>query len=361
MAESPTHLLLSTRKGLLVYKRTLHGWVFDQVHFLGIPVTLTYVDPALGAWWACLDHGHWGVKLHRSPDQGATWEEINAPKYPEGAEVQPGEQAVLNYIWAMQGTEQGDLWVGTIPGGLFKYHPETADFHLVESLWKHPSRPDNWFGGGFDQPGIHSIVVDPRDPQHVYVGISVAGVFESSDGGISWEPRNQGLRADFLPNPDAEVGHDPHMLVACAAQPEVMWQQNHCGIFKTTDGGHSWVDVSETEGPARFGFAMAVAATDPDKAWVVPALSDEMRIAIDQALCVCRTTNGGHSWEKLRKGLPQQQCFDIVYRHSLDVCGHTLCFGSTTGNVYISEDEGDQWQLLSHTLPMVHAVELARL
>lgn len=355
-------LFLSTRKGLLVCARQGAGWKIVSAHFEGIPVSLAYEDERSGTWWACLDHGHWGVKLHRSVDRGGNWEEISAPAYPEGSEIKEGVPATTRYLWALcQGGQAfpNRLWLGTIPGGLFRSENGGQSFQLVKSLWDHPSRKDNWFGGGYDYPGIHSIVVDPRDENHLYIGISCAGVFESLDAGQTWSVRNKGLRADFLPDPYAEVGHDPHLLLAAPSNPDVMWQQNHCGIFRSVDGGASWADVSEPDGPAKFGFAIAVAEDDPDQAWVAPALSDEKRVAVGRALCISRTDNGGQSWQALRKGLPQDYCYDIVYRHALAARGEDVVFGTTTGNVFISSDRGDSWRALSHHLPMVYAVAFA--
>ena len=223
----------------------------------------------------------------------------------------------------------------------------------MESLWNHPSRAEHWFGGGRDHPGIHSVVVDPRNSDHLYVGISCAGVFETRDRGNTWEVKNNGLRADYLPDPKAEVGHDPHLLVASPSQPDILWQQNHCGIFRSSDGAMSWQDVTQEAGPARFGFTVAVAEDNPDQAWVVPAISDEVRVAVDNALCVCRTDDGGKTWKELRKGLPQTDCFDIVFRHAMDVTGETLAFGTTTGNLFLSNDHGESWDCLNSNLPMV--------
>lgn len=355
-------LFLSTRKGLLVCSRQSAGWKITSAHFEGIPVSLTYEDERNGTWWACLDHGHWGVKLHRSVDRGRNWEEVPAPAYPEGSEIKEGVPATAKYLWAIQQGGQAHpnrLWLGTIPGGLFRSEDSGRSFELVKSLWDHPSRKDHWFGGGYDYPGIHSIVVDPRDEDHLYIGVSCAGVFESRDAGQSWSVRNKGLRADFLPDPYAEVGHDPHLLTAAPSNPDVMWQQNHCGIFRSTDGGASWADISEPDGPARFGFAIAVAEDDPDQAWVAPAVSDEKRVAVGRALCISRTDDGGRSWQALRKGLPQDYCYDIVYRHALAACGDDVVFGSTTGNVFTSADRGDSWRALSCHLPMVYAVAFA--
>ncbi len=355
-------LLAATRKGLVVFHRKEEAWKIKSVHFEGVPVSLAYADPRNGCWWACLDHGHWGVKLHRSFDRGRRWEEVPAPAYPEGAMINESTPAATRYLWAMQhgGFQHPErLWVGTEPGGLFLSEDGGASFQLVESLWNFPRRAETWFGGGRDHAGIHSIVVDPRDEDHLYVGISCAGVFESRDGGRSWEPRNTGLRADFLPDPGAEVGHDPHLLVAAPSSPDVLWQQNHCGIFRSNDGGANWQDVSQEGGPACFGFAIAVAEDNPDQAWVAPARSDTHRLPIDRALLICRTDDGGKSWKALRRGLPQENCFDIVYRHALITSSDSLAFGTTTGNLFYSSNRGESWKVLTHHLPPVYSLTFA--
>lgn len=351
--------MLGTRKGLVVYAQKNGNWKLASAHFEGIPVTFAYADGRNNTWWACVDHGHWGVKLHRSTDEGLTWQELPAPAYPEGAELKDGKPAVTKYLWAL--ANGGDnyperLWLGTIPGGLFRSDDGGQSFHLVESLWNHPTRKEGWLGGGFDQPGIHSIVVDPRDNDHLFIGISCAGVFESIDAGETWHLRNKGLRADFLPDPSSEVGQDPHILKAATTNPDIMWQQNHCGIFMTQDGAKQWQDVSEKEGPANFGFALAIAEDNPMQAWVAPAHSDVSRVAIDRKLCICRTDDGGKSWLTMRKGLPQEACFDIVYRHGMDSSGNCVAFGTTTGNLFHSDDKGESWSAISHYLPMVHSV-----
>jgi photosystem II stability/assembly factor-like uncharacterized protein len=136
----------------------------------------------------------------------------------------------------------------------------------------------------------------------------------------------------------------------------VIWQQNHCGIFRSTDGAQTWQDISQPEGPARFGFAIAVDENDPATAWVVPAVADEMRVPVDGSLCVCRTEDGGHSWAALRNGLPQQHSYDLVFRHALDLSGSRLAFGTTTGNLFLSDDRGDHWTCLTHHLAPVYSV-----
>jgi hypothetical protein len=352
-------ILLATRKGLLFVEPTATGSRLTREVFPGVPVAYAAADPRTGVLWATLDHGHWGQKLQRSRDGGATWEEVAAPKYPEGAEIKPGVPATLRYLWvfAPGGADQPRrLYLGTEPGGLFRSDDGGDTWQLVEGLWNHPSRPVCWMGGGRDHPGIHSVIVDPRDSRRLLVGISCAGVFETTDDGATWAPRNRGLSAPFLPDPNTEVGHDPHLVAACAAHPDVLWQQNHCGIFRSADGSASWQDIAQPGGPAFFGFAIAADPQDPLTAWVVPAKADEQRMAVGGALCVCRTTDGGKSWQTLTRGLPQERTYDIVLRHALDQQGDALAFGSTTGNVFLSVDRGESWTELGHNFPPVYAV-----
>lgn len=353
-------MILGTRKGLIVFKQDIKGkWEVSGLHFISDPISMAFVDVRNDTWWAAQDHGHWGVKLHRSVDEGSTWEEVEAPKYPEGSEIKDGEPASLKYIWSIAhggNDHPGKLFIGTEPGGLFVSNDNGDTFELVEGLWNHPSRKDQWFGGGKDNAGIHSIIVDPDDSDHIYTGISVAGVFESKDGGNTWNPMNKGLSADFLPDPHAEIGHDPHLLVSARSDKTILWQQNHCGVFLSRDAGLNWQDVSEKTGPVGFGFAIVVDENDAETAWVVPGVSDEIRIAVDKALCVCHTSDGGRTWQSLRSGLPQTNVFDITYRHALDITGDTLAFGTTTGNLYLSGNRGDSWKLLSNNLPMIYSL-----
>jgi photosystem II stability/assembly factor-like uncharacterized protein len=369
MSPSDT-LVLGTRKGLLVLERNGGGWKTVRHAHPGQPVAYAAADARTGSLWACLDHGHWGQKLQRSGDMGDTWEEVPAPKYPEGAEIMKGfpggeqhrKQATLRYLWvfAPGGTDQpGRIYLGTEPGALFRSDDNGESFALVDGLWNHPSRLTSWFGGGRDTPGIHSIMVDPRDSRRLLVGISCAGVFETVDDGATWTPRNQGLKAEFLPDPDAEVGHDPHFATWCPIAPDVLWQQNHCGVFRSTDGARSWRKISQEGGPAHFGFPIAADPVNPSTAWVVPATSDEVRTAVNGALCVSRTDDGGETWTAFRAGLPQEGCYDVAFRHALDVSGTRLAFGTTTGNVYLSDDRAESWQCLGNDFPPVYSVRFA--
>ena len=355
--KAPKRLLAGTRKGLILLEKKGGSFSVSAEYFQGIPVSMVYCDPRTNAWWAALDHGHWGIKLHRSDDLGATWTEWPAPKYPEGLVIKDEIAASLKYIWsiAAAGSSHPDkIYIGTEPGGLFE--SEGDGFALNESLWNHPSRQTQWFGAGRDYPGIHSIIVDPDDDAHIYVGISVAGVFETTDRGQSWVPKNHGLRAEYLPDPQSEVGQDPHLLVAHPDHVQTMWQQNHCGIFRSTDGGDHWVDISDPDGPADFGFAIALDQNHAERAWVAPAISDEMRMAVNGALCIGRTDDAGKSWQYFRTGLPQSHCYDLIYRHCLVAEDDDVLFGTTTGNLFHSGDGGENWQVVSNYLPLIYVL-----
>jgi hypothetical protein len=349
--------LIGTRKGLLVYD--IEKNCVRHEHFAGVPISYAMQDPRTGTVWACLDHGHWAQKLHRSDDNGATFSEVTAPAYPAGARLKEDTPATISYMWIIEpgGDDQPErLYIGAEPSGLFQSDDSGQTWQLVESLWNHPARGKWWFGGGRDLPGVCSIQVDPRDSQHLTVGISVGGVYESRDGGQSWEGRNKGLKACYMPDPYVEHGHDPHYMLASPANPDVLWQQNHCGVFRTTDGGQEWVDISQEGGPVFFGFAIAVDEDDPEVAWVVPAIDADQRQAVEHALVVCRTDDGGKTWHEFRQGLPQRDCYDLVFRHALGKQGDRLAFGSTTGNLFISDDRGESWRTLSQHLPPVYSV-----
>ncbi|MDI1432813.1 WD40/YVTN/BNR-like repeat-containing protein [Polyangium sorediatum] len=364
-----SRLFVATRKGLFRLDRKPSGWSIREVSFLGDNVSMVLPDPRDGTLYAALALGHFGVKLRRSRDVGATWEEITAPAYPplpEGAEPDktpdgrewPQRVELLWSLEAGRDHEPGHLWCGTIPGGLFHSKDHGQSWDLVRSLWDHPTRK-GWFGGGYDWPGIHSICVDRSG---VTVGISCGGVWRSMDDGATWETRTEGMYAEYMPpeRRDDPGIQDPHRVVACAAQPDALWVQHHNGLFRSTDGGKTWREVTSVK-PSKFGFTMAVHPRDPETAWVVPAKKDEQRVPVDGKVVVARTRDGGASFTVLERGLPQGNAFDLTYRHGLDVdgSGNVLAFGTTTGSLWLSEDGGDSWQTISNHLPPVYAVRFA--
>ena len=232
---------------------------------------------------------------------------------------------------------------------------------MARSLWDHPKRT-KWMGGGADLPGIHSILVDQRNSERVTIAVSTGGIWITEDGGATWGQRGEGMRADHVP---PELTHDPiaqdvHCLVQCPAEPNRMWVQHHNGIFVSNDEGRNFREIKDVD-PSTFGFAVAVHPKDPDTAWFVPEIKDERRIPRDGRLVVTRTRDGGKSFEILTEGLPQKHAYDVVYRHALaiDDSGLRLAFGSTTGGLWVSEDGGERWSEITHTLPPVYAVTFA--
>jgi hypothetical protein len=364
-------LYLGSRKGLFIVQRSGGRWRIARTAFLGDHVSMVLPDRRDGHVYAALYHGHFGAKLHRSADGGETWQEVTVPTYPpkpEGVEEKDmwGKPMpwTLQQIWALEpgGPDQpGMLWCGTIPGGLFWSEDRGSSWALVESLWNHPGRK-RWFGGGADLPGIHSICVHPRDSKQVAVGVSCGGVWLTTDCGRSWDCRAEGMWASYTPPEQMnDPGiQDPHRVVQCRTRPECLWAQHHNAIFRSTDGCASWQDV-KTAVPSVFGFAVAVHPEDPDTAWFVPAIKDERRIPVDGKVVVSRTRDGGKTFEVLRNGLPQEHAYDLTFRHALDVdeTGRSLAFGSTTGSVWTSDDQGDSWQCLSEHLPPVYCVRFA--
>ncbi|GGF08821.1 hypothetical protein GCM10011611_12870 [Aliidongia dinghuensis] len=358
-------LLVGTRKGLFILEAGTAGdWTIRHHAFPGVPVTITTHDPRDGTLYAGLNHGHFGVKLHRSDDGGANWTELPAPAFPAGFPPDAADKPApsVSLLWSLEpGAEPDELWAGTIPGALFHSTDRGASWLLVESLWREDSR-QLWFGGGYDAPGIHSILPDPRDRRHLVLGVSCGGVWLSPDAGAHWELGGAGLVASYMPEARQEdtAVQDPHRIVRCDAAPDRLWMQHHCGIFRSDDGGRNWVRLDGLPVPD-FGFAVAVHPDDPDIAWFVPAESDESRIPSDGQFCVTRTRDGGRSFERLGDGLPAPPAFDLVYRHGLAVApdGRTLAMGSTTGGLWTSADGGERWQLANARLPPIASVQFA--
>lgn len=356
-------ILAGTSKGLVEFQIEKTSCKISRVHFTGFPVSMVYVDERTDTWWVGLSHRHWGEKLHYSIDRGKTWQTVVTPSF-HGYDYRPGQPATLKKLWVMQhaGVDRpNSLWLGTEPGGLFYSEDNGKSFHLNESLWNDPSRLDDskWFGTGKDFPFIHSILIDPRNSNHLYLGISCAGVFETIDGGNNWSPKNNGLITSYLPKATPEIGHDPHQMLLCHSNPDVIWQQNHCGIFRTTDGGKHWKNISGANGWPSYGFALTIDHSNPEIAWVIPAESDEARLPVDLKLQVCKTTNGGENWTSASNGLPQENTFDLVLRHAFVKQQHLMAFGTTNGNLYHSPNDGESWSVASQNLAPINSMAIS--
>ncbi len=361
-------LLVATRKGLFDVQQTADSWQLSTPHFAGEPVTQVLADARDGTWYAALRMGHFGVKLRKSGDQGKTWQEIAAPTFPTKPTSGPWADDTtpwsVDLIWSLVSggaDEPGTLWAGCIPAGLFKSTDCGATWSLNLPLWEKPGRRE-WFGGGYDHAGVHSILIDPRDSRHVTVAVSCGGVWQTHDGGANWALTASGMKADYLPAESVDDGNtqDPHCMVQCAAQPEVLWVQHHCGIYRSSNGGKQWDSIAAPV-PSGFGFAVACDPHNPNRAWFVPAQADACRIPVDGRMVVTRTDDGGKSFKVFVDGLPQQHAYHLAYRHGLDVTpdGKTLALASTTGGLWTSHDAGEHWHCVSNDLPPVAAVRFA--
>ena len=359
-------LLLGTRKGLFDLRRGNGVWTIANKAFLGQPVSMLMPDKRDKTIYAALALGHFGVHLHRSDDNGTSWHEVAAPAFAKVAANEADDKTKapsVSLIWSIEAADNkpGTLWAGTIPGGLFHSTDRGESWSLVEPLWNIPER-GKWNGGGYDQPGIHSICVDPRDSTQVTLAVSTGGVWLSSDGGKSWHLGGPGMYAEYMPpeGRDDPLMQDVHRMLQSPSNPAVLWVQHHNGVFRSTDGAKSWQEITAIK-PAKFGFALAVHPTDADTAWFVQAIKDENRIPVDGALAVARTEDGGRSFTELRAGLPQHNAYDLIYRHGLavDETGRTLAMGSTTGHLWLSENCGDTWSLIAGNLPPIACLRFA--
>ena len=345
---------VATRKGLFELRRRAGAWHVERGSFVGEPVSMLLPPDRDGPMFAALNLGHFGVKMHASDDAGASWREVDAPALPPQPADAAGPPWKVAMVWALERSGR-TVFAGTLPGALFRSGDGGASWQLDEALWNRPERPD-WNGGGYDLPGIHSIC--PLPDGTLLVGVSCAGAWITQDDGAAWRQTAHGMRADFMPpdqafDPDVQ---DPHAIARCSAAPDTLWCQHHNGIFRSTNGGARWDEVVAPL--SSFGFAVAAHPHDPQTAWFVPAVKDQCRVPVAGALAVNRTRDGGATFETLRTGLPQQDCYDLVYRHGLavDATGNRLLMGSTTGGLWASDDAGERWVELPARLPPIYAV-----
>jgi hypothetical protein len=359
MATATRTLCIGTRKGLFTATAADGGWRIGAPHFPGEPVTQFAAEAHGGAWYAALRMGHFGIKVRKSTDRGANWTEMAAPAFPpkptEGPMKDDPTPWTVDLLWGLEATKER-LWAGCLPAGLFTSTDGAVSWQLVDSLWNRPDRKE-WFGGGYDHAGIHSIVVDPRDACHVTIAISCAGVWQTRDAGAHWECTSDGMDAgEYMPPERRYDGNvqDVHRIDQCRAAPDVLWCQHHGGLYRSGNGGLHW-DRIEAPAPSAFGFPVAAHPTDPQRAWFVPAHSDQQRVPVDGRMVVNETRDGGRTFVTYEEGLPPQDAYHLVYRHALvaNDDGSTLAMGSTTGGLWLSEDAGSSWQCLSRDLPPI--------
>jgi photosystem II stability/assembly factor-like uncharacterized protein len=308
-------------------------------------------DPRNETLYAAANHVVYGPTVQHSTDRGRTWKRSERVGLPEDSGL------TLNATWHIEPgrpEEPDTLYLGGDPGVLFRSDDGGESWAVNRGVLEHPTR-DRWFPGAGGM-SCHSIQLDPRDPQRMYVAITAAGVFRSDDGGETWLPINNDVVADFLADPHSEVGQCPHKLLMHPARPDRLWQQNHFGVYLSDDRGDSWVRVDGNGLPGGFGFPLMLDPNDPDKAFVIPETSPEYHYSPGGRLAVYRTRDSGASWELMADGLPEQ-AWAAVLREGSAFDSESLYFGTQSGSFFALTD-GDRWVEAVRQLPPILSVEV---
>ncbi len=318
--------------------------------------------------------GHLGPTVFRSLDLGKSWEEAKQP--PAFRKAKEGETGlVVNHVfWLTPGhaSEPGVWYAGSSPEGLFRTEDGGVTWASVAGFNDHPNyvKWTEGAGGTPDGPKLHSILVDPRDARHLYLSMSGAcgGTFESSDGGRDWRPLNGGVRCDFLPDPYPEIGQDPHCVQLHPLAPDVLYQQNHCGIYRVERPGERWERIGDNmpREVGDIGFPITLHPRDPNTAWVFPMDGTQVwpRTSPGGKPAVYMTRDAGKSWTRQDAGLPREQAWFTVRRQAMAADAHDplgLYFGTTGGELWASTNEGARWECIARHLPLIQAVEASEL
>ena len=388
---SRVRVLVGTKKGAFVLTSdgTRRKWSVSGPHFAGWEIYHLKASPVEpDRIYASQSSGWFGQIIQRSNDGGQTWEQPGTPKgqpttTPEGMplaesnkfvyDTSPTGRPLTTHQW-YDGTQHPwefkrvwhlepslhdpDLvYAGVEDAAMFRSTDGGKNWHELSALRGHPSGP-KWAPGAGGM-GLHTIIIDPTNPRRIFIAISSAGCFRTEDGGETWSPINRGLHSQYIPDPNAEVGHCVHRIAMHRSRPNVLFMQKHWDVMRSDDGGNNWREVSGNL-PSDFGFPVDVHAHEPDTIYVVPIKSDSEHYPPEGKLRVYRSRSGGNEWEGLTKGLPQSDCYVNVLRDAmsvdtLDPCG--VYFGTTGGQVYASPDGGDSWQPIVRDLPPVLSVE----
>jgi hypothetical protein len=354
-------LMVGTTKGAFLLRSSCERsrWEVAGPYFHGQTIYAMAYDSRAGRrrLWAST-HSYWGTYLRSSDDFGKVWtnpQEANL-KFP----VETG--ASLANIWQIclgRPEEPDVVYCGAEPASLFESRDAGETWSLVRGLWDHPHRP-RWVPGNGGLM-LHTILLDPTERNRMYTGISAGGVYRTLDGGSTWEARNRGIRVVYAPERHPEFGQCVHKFAMHPARPERLFLQNHWGLYRSDDGAESWHDVANGV-PSDFGFAILVHPHNPDCVYILPIESDEFRCTPEGRLRVFRSRNAGASWEPLFRGLPQKRAYETVLRDSmaadtLDPAG--IYFGTRSGELYGSADEGKNWKLILEGLPPIVCVKSA--
>lgn len=369
---SGVRVLVGTHKGAFVL--TSDGkrdkWKVDGPHFGGWEIYHVKGSPVNpDRIYASQTSGWFGQVIQRSDDGGKSWAPVDNKFAYAGV---PGTHTwydgtphpwEFKRVWHLEPslTDPDTVYAGAEDAALFRSTDGGKSWGEIAGLREHSTGP-RW------QPGagglcLHTIIADPENPDRMFIAISAAGAFRTTDGGTSWTPINKGLRSEFLPEPTAEIGHCVHKVAMHPKRPGVLFMQKHWDVMRSDDAGDSWYEVSGNL-PSDFGFVVDIHAHEPETIYVVPIKSDSEHVPPDGKLRVFRSRSGGNEWEPLTRGLPQKDCYvnvlrDAMSTDSLDECG--VYFGTTGGQVYASPDAGNSWNAIVHNLPAVFSVEVQTL
>jgi photosystem II stability/assembly factor-like uncharacterized protein len=350
-------LMVGTKRGLFTLRSSAEraAWVISGPQLVGRAVYHALIDPRDQTMWAATNHPVWGAHLHASRDYGESWELLEAaPHY--------ADERGLKAIWHItpgHASQPDTMYAGIEPAGLVVSHDRGRSWQGVDALNQHPTTSLWQPAGG--ALALHSIIVDATAAHRILCAVSAGGVYRSDDEGASWTPINQNVRADFQPAQYPVAGQCVHKLLQHPATPERLYQQNHCGVYRSDDRGDTWIEI--TSGlPSEFGYALATDARDPDTVFVIPEESSDMRSTIEGKLRVYRTRDAGNSWQALKRGLPQENAYVSILREGmcaddLDPCG--VYFGTSGGHVFASRNAGESWTAIAAFLPRILSVTAA--
>jgi photosystem II stability/assembly factor-like uncharacterized protein len=351
-------VLVGTKKGLFIAESDAarRSWDLRGPYCEHWPINHAIMDPASGTIYAGGGSEWFGPAVWKSTDLGRTWTHSS-----QGLTFGEGKEPI-GAVWSLEASPDGALYAGVIPAALFRSMDGGETWTHLDALQKHPTRPE-WNPGGAGLT-LHHIIVGPDDPKRIWVAISSAGVYYSADGGQSWEPRNKGVRADYLPEDQRypEFGQCAHSIAKAPGMPDRLYQQNHCGMYRSDDAGRTWVSIEDGL-PSTFGFPSAAHPTDPDTVFLLPLNGDSKgRYMPDAKAAIYRSRDGGRTWKDLRKGLPQENAYFGVLRQALstDSMGRAgVYFGTSGGALFASNDEAESWTMLAEHLPSILSVETA--
>jgi photosystem II stability/assembly factor-like uncharacterized protein len=353
-------LAVGTMKGLILARSTdRSAWELSDLAFPMNSVYAVAIDTRGSAprLLVSAHSEHWGPSVFHSDDLGKSWVEPDeaAIAFPAGTDTS------LVRVWqlAPSASEPDVVWAGSEPQGLFRSTDRGAHFDFVQSLWEHPHRPQ--WGAGFGGAAIHTVLPHPRDPQRITVAMSTGGVYRSDDAGASWSASNDGVQVIFAPDRFPEFGQCVHKVARDPVDPDRMFLQNHNGVYRSDDDGHTWNSIADPL-PTDFGFAMVTHPRRGDVAYNFPIVDGGDRMPPERACRVFRTEDAGTSWAPLTDGLPQQDYYDIVLRDGMctdDADPAGVYFGTRNGQVFASADEGQSWARVAEHLPSVLCVRAA--